>query len=57
MKIVFNCLAQDKGGLAMAMERNVLSLITISLFDEPDEKDIILGSSKSRKIGISKEKN
>ncbi|MFZ2410595.1 MAG: hypothetical protein WAW23_03395 [Candidatus Methanoperedens sp.] len=31
MKIVFYCLAQEKAGLAMAMERNVLSLITISL--------------------------
>ncbi len=33
MKIVFNCPVQEKGGLAMAMERNVPSLITISLLE------------------------
>jgi len=48
MKIVFYCLAQDKAGLAMAMERNVLSLITKSLFDE-QRIDIILGSSNADK--------
>jgi hypothetical protein len=52
MKSSLTC--TDKAGLAMAMERNVPSLITISLFDE-QRIDIILGSSNCRKIGISKE--